>query len=166
MEPRIIFICTGNICRSPLAEAVARQMYGHLGLRFGSAGLNPVPGHGASRGTVEFVDSLGISLDNHASGPVAADELGRTAWVIGMTRSHAAIFKSRFRAFYTQKIGVLGAPGVDLGSLRISPPIEEVDDPYGMSEETYQATGRQIQRLLGAWRPVFEGLSVRNGEGS
>lgn len=159
MKPQILFICTGNICRSPLAEAVARNQYGHLGLRFGSAGLSPVPGHGASQGSLEFVESLGLSLDDHRSRPVMGDELATTAWVIGMTRSHAAIFRNRARAAYGGRIGILGAPGLDLAALGPSPVVEEVDDPYGLSLETYQATGRQIQRLLMAWGPFFEELS-------
>ena len=166
MGLRIIFICTGNICRSPVAEAVAQQMFKALDLRFSSAGLSPVPGFGASQGSMEFVDGLGLSLDNHQSRPVAADELAETAWVIGMTRSHAAIFKSRCGGFYGGKIGVLGAAGVDLSVLPNSPQMEEVDDPYGLSHATYKATGRQIQRLLEDWRPVFAELGARNGEGS
>ena len=156
MKSRIIFICTGNICRSPIAEVVARKAFGGLGVDFTSAGLTPIPGHEASQGSREFVDALGISLDNHSSRPVGTDELADTAWVIGMTRSHAAIFRSRYRGIYRGKIGVLGAPGVDLAALEHSPEVEEVDDPYGLSNETYQATGRQIQRLLQQWGPVFK----------
>lgn len=164
MGARINFICTGNICRSPLAEAVARNMFGDLGLTFCSAGLHSVPGHGASQGSREFVDGLGLSLDNHASRPIDTAELAETAWVIGMTRSHAAIFRSRFGDRFRGKIGVLGAAGVDLSERPHSPELEEVDDPYGLAFETYQATGRQIQRLLERWRPEFEKLSERNGE--
>lgn len=164
MGARINFICTGNICRSPLAEAVARDMFDNLGLTFTSAGLHSVPGHGASQGSADFGDGLGLSLDNHASRPIDPDELVDTAWVIGMTRSHAAMFRSRFGHCYQGKIGVLGAAGINLADRRHSPELEEVDDPYGLSEETYQATGRQIQRLLAGWRPEFEKLSERNGE--
>jgi protein-tyrosine-phosphatase len=159
MSSSVLFICTGNLCRSPIAEVVARHMYESTGLHFGSAGLTPVPGHGASQGSEDFVAELGLSLDGHQSRGLTGEELARTSWVIGMTRSHAAIFKSRYRAAYQGAIGVLGAPGVDLAQLSASPVAEEVDDPYGMSLETYQATGRQIQRLLKSWGPVFQKLS-------
>ena len=158
MGKHVLFICTGNTCRSPLAEVLARHMFGHLGIRFGSAGLHPPAAQGASPGSLAFASGLGLSLADHLSRPVAVDELAGTAWVIGMTRSHAAIFKSRFGGYYHGGIGVLGAAGVDLAMLRNSPPVEEVDDPFGQSEETYHSTGRQIQRLLESWGPVFEKL--------
>jgi protein-tyrosine-phosphatase len=159
MARRVLFICTGNICRSPIAEVVARDLFAGCGILFGSAGLTPVPGHGASSGSCRFVEELGLSLAGHGSRPVALDELAETAWVIGMTRSHAAIFRSRFRAHYRGRIGALGAPGLDLGAMAHSPVLDEVDDPYGHSDATYTATGVKIRTLLESWRPFFEELN-------
>lgn len=156
---RILMICTGNICRSPIAEVVGREKFADLGLEFCSAGLSPVPGHGASQGSREYVDEEGLSLDNHASRGVTAEDLQEAAWVIGMTRSHAALFRSRFGQDFQGKVGVLGAPGLDLKAQSFSPAIEEVDDPYGMSRERYFETGRQIWRLLEAWGPEFRRVS-------
>jgi len=111
MTSNILFLCTGNICRSPVAEAVARQMYGRLGLNFHSAGLDARPGLPASFESVSYGRAIGASLDDHSSRPVSATILVDTSWVIGMTRSHAAIFHSRYCGGY-QGASVCSAPRV------------------------------------------------------
>lgn len=156
---RVVFLCTGNICRSPIAEVVARAMYGELGIEFSSAGLNPNPGWGASEGSCAYVAGRGLSLTGHQSQPVTAGMLGGAAWVIGMTRSHAAIFNSRRGRIFKGRVGVLGAPGVDLSEPGFSPAAEEVADPYGMPDEAYRQTGDQICRLLEGWEPVFRAMA-------
>lgn len=155
MADRIVFMCTGNICRSPLAEVLAAHKFGGLGWSFCSAGLEALAGLPASRSSVAYAAQLGLSLADHRSQPVTPALLADTAWVIGMTRSHAAIFRSRCGVAYAGAVGVLGAPGVDLARVRHSPSVEEVDDPYGQSPAVYTACGDQIDRLLNGWADTF-----------
>jgi protein-tyrosine-phosphatase len=161
--PTVLFLCTGNTCRSPLAEALARKLWADGSVRFRSAGLQAVAGQPASEGSRSTARELGVDLDDHRARPLGLDLLDGTQWVIAMTRSQLVIFKRRFAGFYTGKIGLLGEPGVDLSATKATPPAEEVDDPIGGTLETYCATGRQIERLLRDWTPVLAGLG-RNGE--
>ncbi len=161
MVRNILFLCTGNICRSPVAEAVARQMYHGSGLEFHSAGLSARHGLPASADSVAYGKATGAGLDGHCSRPVSAGILSETLWVIGMTRSHAAIFRSRFGGGFSGGIGVLGAPGVDLNRCTYSTEVEEVADPYGGSVETYHAVCEQIRRLLAGWEPYFKDPAAR-----
>lgn len=161
MASNILFLCTGNICRSPVAEAVARQMYGGSGLEFQSAGLSARSGLPASLESAAYGRITGADLEGHCSRPVSAGILTDTSWVIGMTRSHAAIFRSRFGEGYSGGIGVLGAPGVDLNRRAHSTDAEEVADPYAGSVDMYQRVCEQIRHLLEGWEPYFKDPEVR-----
>ncbi len=158
MSDQVLFLCTGNTCRSPLAEVMAQGQHAGLNIGFGSAGLQAVTGQPASAGSVVVAKEMGLDLTHHRSRLVSMDMLKATCWVIGMTRSHAAIFRARYGRGYTGAVGVLGLPGEDLSAGGFSPPAEEVADPFGDGSDHYQATGVQIHRLLRAWEQVFRKL--------
>ena len=153
--PRVLFFCTGNTCRSPLAEVFARDLMAPSVLTFDSAGLQVTGRHPASEGSLKVASQLGIDLRGHLSKGISADLLNDCLWAVGMTRSHAAVFRSRSRGWFLGKLGILGAPGVDLMLEPGSPVCEEVDDPYGGNWDTYQSTGLQIRQLVQQWAPVF-----------
>ena len=75
MATRILFLCTGNTCRSPVAEVLARRLYGSLDLGWHSAGLDARAGQPASRESAAWVESAGLSLVDHCSRPVSPEEV-------------------------------------------------------------------------------------------
>ena len=152
----VLFICTGNTCRSPMAEVIAGRLFAADAVHFRSAGLQAMPGQSATDGARAAAQERGLSLEDHRSRVLSLDLLEGVDWVIGMTRSHVAIFKSRFAGFYGGKIGLLGEAGVDLATIKATPPAPEVDDPFGAANRTYESTARQIEKLLAGWRPTFD----------
>jgi protein-tyrosine phosphatase len=152
---RVLFLCTGNTCRSPLAEALARRRFGESGMRFLSAGLQAFPGQPASEGSRRMAGELGADLEGHGSRVLSPELLADVDWVIGMTRSHVALFRQRFGPYYGGKLGLMGEPGLDLAGTSSTPPAEEVSDPFGGSLDEYRAMASQLERLLDGWTPVF-----------
>lgn len=94
MDPvRVLFVCTGNICRSPLAEGIFRQLVENRGLsqRFevDSAGTTSFHvGEPPHRGVARLARKHGVHLDGRARQVTSGDELESYDWIIGMTPEH------------------------------------------------------------------------------
>src|SRR5262245_50634417 len=102
---RIVFVCTGNTCRSPLAQALCVKL---LAERLGcsaadlpargyvveSGGLATWPGLPASPEAVDVGRALGVDLSAHESRPLTAAVLIQASCLVAMTQSHVETLKS------------------------------------------------------------------------
>ncbi|MFR4416959.1 MAG: L,D-transpeptidase family protein [Akkermansia sp.] len=93
----ILFICTGNTCRSPMAEGLFRKLSAHHPeWQAGSAGTAAWPGQAASPETLHVLREHGVNLSSHESRP-GTDELMKNATdVYAMTESHLAALLANF----------------------------------------------------------------------
>jgi len=148
----VVFVCTGNTCRSPLAMALARRRWPQG--RFVSAGLQALAGQPAADHARLVAAERGADLEGHRSQGLDATLLHEAAWVIGMTRSHVAMLNRALGDGVPVRIGLLGAPCRDLRG-QPTPDEEEVADPIGGSLETYRTTADQLERLLRGWEDVL-----------
>lgn len=126
VKARILFVCTGNTCRSPMAAAIATQLLGQLGwdhVEVGSAGVAALPGEPASDQARSVAARYGASLDTHRARSVEPFLLSEATWVLAMTPAHLA----RIEALSPH------APVELLGH-------EAIPDPYGQSVDMYDAT--------------------------
>jgi len=87
---RILFVCTGNTCRSPMAEAVARRIAERRGmeLEVRSAGTSAAPGSPASRGAYLAARDRDLDLSGHESTPLTGELAGWADLVVCMTEAH------------------------------------------------------------------------------
>ena len=129
----ILFVCTGNTCRSPLAAALARK----TGWDAESAGLYAVPGAPATPPARRAALRHGADLSAHRARPLTDALAARAEKILVMTPDHAAALRARFPQC-AGKISVL------------SPAIP---DPYGGDDGDYE---RCVQGLLLA----FDNLGI------
>ena len=95
MQEDIVFVCTGNICRSPMAEYLFRTNWEQaLGMRGCSAGVMANYGIPASRFAVKAMDEIGIDLTPHRSQPVTPHMVATAKLFVVMTRGHEAHLKT------------------------------------------------------------------------
>lgn len=137
--PLLVFVCTGNTCRSPMAECLTRAMLDRLGLQerweVRSAGLFAQSGAPASEGAKRAMQRRGLTLASHRSRPVTRDLLDQAAVVAGMSASHIA----QLRALY---------PDCQTPLLAFDDP--PISDPYGVDDAAYEQAARDLERQLPA----------------
>jgi len=159
---RVVFVCSGNTCRSPLAMALARRWW-PAGVDVRSAGLQAQPGLPATEAARTIAAERGADLSAHSSRPLDGEVIAGADWLIAMTRSHVAQLNARLGPDARVRIGLLGRPDVDLRG-QAAPEVEEVDDPFGASLDAYRATADQIERLLRPWQASLLGRTDARGE--
>ncbi len=130
-----LFVCTGNLCRSPMAEAIARSM-APAG-SYASAGTWAGQGNPATREAVAAAAEAGGNLAGHRSQPLTRDLLAAADRVYVMTRSHGRAVEDLLPA---------AAGRTEL----LDPGGAEIADPYGLPIEHYRVCRDQIVAALEA----------------
>jgi len=141
---RIAFVCTGNTCRSPMAEGLARDLLAQrlggdpvgFGFEVTSMGVAAGPGSPAARHAVDVLAQRGIDLAEHYSRPATLENLRALDHVYCLTRGHLEALRS------------LVPPGAARCFELLDPKGEDVPDPIGGSRRDYEDCAASILRSI------------------
>ncbi|MCD8293661.1 MAG: hypothetical protein LUE27_00230 [Clostridia bacterium] len=132
VRKRVVFICTGNTCRSPMAELILRTKLKQKNIRWwdvSSCGLNAEPGTGMSILSRMVLSEIGIDPGDFQSKQVTEAILKKSTVVFCMTDSQKRILEGKAHVFSIKD--VTG---------------REVPDPYGQGLEEYRAARDELCR--------------------
>ncbi|MSQ00746.1 MAG: hypothetical protein EXR71_02510 [Myxococcales bacterium] len=136
---RLLFVCTANICRSPMAEELARLYAVQRGwwVEARSAGTHARTGDDAAPNSQRAIKDLGGDLTQHKSQPMSAELVAWADRILVMELRHAQLIRAEFPAA-DSKVQLLGTFG---GMM-------ELGDPYGSWIFKYRSSRDDIRRSV------------------
>ena len=134
----VLFVCTANVCRSPMAKAIFDALAADRGLNFGteSAGVSASEGRTMDENARAALEELGIPAENHRSKQVSETLLEEADLVLVMSPRHLRELRHRF--------GELSRNAHVLTEYATGPSGSSVPDPHGHTMPAYRASARQL----------------------
>lgn len=141
---RVLVVCTGNTCRSPLAEALLRRALeetGRTDIAVASAGTGAWDGAPASEGSYLVALEHGLDLSAHRARLLTLAMVEESQLILAMSRTHLARVRELGGAGRAHLLGEYGG---------FTGPRGEIDDPFGGDLDEYRATIKTLSGLMPA----------------
>jgi RpiB/LacA/LacB family sugar-phosphate isomerase len=137
----VLFVCTGNICRSPMAEGLFRHLTrGRVSFEAASAGVGAVDGQPPSAHAVRVLGEMGVDISRQRSRALTAEMVTRADYIFGMTHGHVETVLLLYPQA-TEKTFLLREFDDSLEAFE-----KDIPDPIGEGLETYRVCRDQIEQ--------------------
>ena len=136
-KPLILFVCEGNTCRSPMAEAIFNDRFEAMGARAISAGLSTIGGQRMSEGTVEALAEWGIVANGRPSRQIRGKLVNDADLIVTMTLSQEA----RLKLYYPEaSFKIFSVAEINGG--------KEMKDPFGQALHVYRRVRDELGEIM------------------
>ncbi|NLP62034.1 low molecular weight protein-tyrosine-phosphatase [Paraburkholderia sacchari] len=145
MIDRVLVVCEGNICRSPLACAMLAQALPDIG--FSSAGTHALVGEGADPRVLEMARERGVQLEKHVATALTDEQVRAADLILTMTKVQREQIEQAWPYARGKVYRLNENDGVD------------VVDPYQRHRVAFELAFAQIEHGVAHWSDVLAGLA-------
>jgi protein-tyrosine phosphatase len=142
----IVIVCTGNTCRSPMAEVLLRKLVAEQlgckleeveqrGVLVSSAGVSASPGSGAAPEAISTMKQRGLDLTRHESQPLTEKLVRQADVIFALTGAHRQAIVRRW-------------PEAETRTFLVQPDNTDIEDPVGCPADVYEQCALQIEDAL------------------
>lgn len=150
----ILFVCTGNTCRSSMAEGIFRKLLemNNMGnINVSSAGISAFEGDSANEKAVDVMAEKGIDISDHRSRRLTEEIISKSDLVLTMTINHKNMILNALPQ-YSHRVYTLKEYAQAEGN-------PDIADPYGLGYNDYLRTAEEIEMYL---KKIIDNIKTTN----